>query len=482
MFAGGITRDGGFPAWSVSARGWFAVRGEEGFVSAVVDGFEPVLARLGGELGVAEEFGGGEGESFGGNDHAFAAEGGAGGGGGHPGVERGAGREGGGMEVSGGDDPTDVADVGGGVDEVAAGRLNVAFGAEGEVLGEVDDPLAEGFGEGAFLGGVADAAGGAEIAVEEGDEGGRVHHVAVARGDFEVHGGAGGESAGLGGVEDALPDGFELALVGVAGDQTEFGGLRDDVGGVAAFGDDVVDPGLLRDVFAEEVEGVGHDLDAVESGAPGVGGGGGVGGASGETEFAGDVGEPGVAVGFIAVEGVPGEDDGGVLEGVGADQVDLAAAAFLGGGAVEADGAGGFGGFEVVFDGDGGEGGGGAEEVVAAAMAGSAIDAGLALGDVLLGETGEGVVFADDADNGGSGAPFGDEGGRDAGHVFGDAEAVGLEFVAKQGGAFELLVAGFGVFPDLAGDLAEAFGAGIDGGEDGGFEGAGALGRGGGGG
>ena len=386
------------------------------------------------------------------------------------------------MEVAGGNDPTDVADVGGGVDEVAAGRLDVAFGAEGEVLGEVDDPLAEGFSEGAFLGRIVNPAGGAEIAVEEGDEGGRMDHVGVAGGDLEVHGGAGGEGAGLGGVQDPLPDGFELALVGVAGDQAEFGGFGDDVGGVAAFGDDVVDPGLLRDVLAEEVEGVGHELDAVEGGASGVGGGCGVGGSSGEAEAAGDVGEPGVVVGFIAVEGVPGEDDGGILEGVGADHVDLAAAAFLGGGAVEADGAGCLGGFEMVFDGDCGERGGGAEEVVAAAMAGSAVDAGLALGDVLLGESGEGVVLADDADNGGSGAPFGDEGGRDAGDVFGDAEAVGFEFVAKQGGAFELLVAGFRVFPDLAGDLAEAFGAGLDGGEHGGFEGTGALRRGGGGG
>lgn len=286
MFVGGINRDGGFPAWSVSARGWFAVRGEEGFVSAVVDGFEPVLARLGGELGILEEFGGGEGEGYGGDNHAFAAERSAGGGGGHPGVERGPRGEGGGMEVAGGDDPTDVADVGGGVDEVAAGWLDLAFGAEGEVLGEVDHSLAEGFGEGSLLGRIVDTAGGAEIAVEEGDEGGRVDHVGVAGGDFEVHGGAGGESAGLGGVEDALPDGFELALVGVAGDQTEFGGFGDDVGGVAAFGDDVVNPGFLRDVFAEEIEGVGHDLDAVEGGASGVGGGGGMGGAPGEAEAA----------------------------------------------------------------------------------------------------------------------------------------------------------------------------------------------------
>ncbi len=99
---------------------------------------------------------------------------------------------------------------------------------------------------------------------------------------------------------------------------------------------------------------------------------------------------------------MPVQDDVDILEEAGAHHVHLAGAAFLGRGSVEAQGAG-----EVVLGhvlpgGDGGERGPGAEEVVAAAVAGRGGDDGLAGGDGLLREAGQRVVLAQDGNERGS--------------------------------------------------------------------------------
>lgn len=155
------------------------------------------------------------------------------------------------------------------------------------------------------------------------------------------------------------------------------------------------------------------------------------------------------------------EDDVYVFEEAGADHVDLAGAAFLGGCAVVAEGAGRVVLGHEVLDGNGGEGGTGAEEIVSAAVAGSSADDGFAGGDGLLGETGEGVEFAQNCDDGLAGAVGGDEAGGFVGYSTLDGEAGFFELVLEEGGAFILVVAEFGEAPDVFGDLFVLGGVGV---------------------
>ena len=91
-----------------------------------------------------------------------------------------------------------------------------------------------------------------------------------------------------------------------------------------------------------------------------------------EAELRGDVREGGADSRLVAVARVPGEHHVHILHEAGARHVDLAAAAFLGGRAVEADGAGELASHEFILRRDGRRDGRGAEKVVAAAVAGIA--------------------------------------------------------------------------------------------------------------
>lgn len=407
--------------------------------------------------GVRVEIHGGEGEDLGSEDHSFAADGHAGAGGGLPGVEGDAWGKRGGHELRGGDGPGDVGGVGGGGAGTFSVSLDLRFAAEGEFrFGE--EGLAEVGGEVLFFGAVLQAAEGAEVTIKKGGEGVVGQHVVDGGLDGDFVFGFSGESGTGGGVLDALPDVVEDLHGGMAGVDVDFGVVGDDVGGAAAGGDDVVDAGLLGDVLAEEVDGVVEEHDGVEGGAALFGVRGGVGGDAAEAELGGDVGEGGFETGLIGVAGVPGEDGVDVFEGAGADHVDFAAAALFGGGTEDFERA-----FEaLIAEGDGGEDGAGAEEVVAAAVAGGVGDAGVALGDVVLREAGEGVVFGHEADDGLAGAVGGDEGGGDVGDAGFDGEAGGFQFGLEESGAFALFVTDFGEFPDLAGDFAEVLGVSVD--------------------
>ena len=99
-----------------------------------------------------------------------------------------------------------------------------------------------------------------------------------------------------------------------------------------------------------------------------------------ETELAGDIGERAREADGVAVAGVPVHDGVDVVEKAGAHHVNFAGAAFFGGGAVDAEGALLAGGLEPVFQRDGGVRGGGAEEVVAAGVAGVDLGARFFLG------------------------------------------------------------------------------------------------------
>ncbi len=202
-----------------------------------------------------------------------------------------------------------------------------------------------------------------------------------------------------------------VALEGLRAMRSICGEVGHDVGGDAALGDDVVDAGVGGDVLAHELDAVAHEHDGVERGAAAVGRDGGVGGDAVEGELGGDDGERAAVVDAVAVAGVPVQDDVDVVEEAGADHVDLAGAAFFGGRAVVAEGAGDVVCGHVLLDRDGGESGAGAEEVVAAAVAGRVGDDGVAGGFGLLREAGEGVELAEDGDDGRAGAVAGDEGG-----------------------------------------------------------------------
>src|SRR5580704_10608047 len=82
--------------------------GDGGLVGFALELFVEVLLGRGHEAGGHEKIDGGQGEGFGGDDHAVLADAGAGGGGGLPGVGGDARDEGSGSEADGGDVPTDV--------------------------------------------------------------------------------------------------------------------------------------------------------------------------------------------------------------------------------------------------------------------------------------------------------------------------------------------------------------------------------------
>ena len=268
-------------------------------------------------------------------------------------------------------------------------------------------------------------------------------------------GGFGHEGRTFGDFLDALDEGPEFGEFAGADGVADFGGALDDVGGDAAGVEvGVVDAGVGRHVFAHVVDADVHEFDGVERRAAEMGGGGGVAGAADEGEVDAGVGQAHRVVDAGEGGGVPGDGDVDVLEGAFADHEGFGRTTFLGGAAVVADAA-----FEVVFgepvlDGGGGEEGGGAEEVVAAAVAEAVAGEGAFFGDVgFLAEAGQGVVFAEDGDDGAVFAGFAHDGGGDAGDVLGDAEALGLEHGGVFGGGFVLVVGDFGFFPDAVGEV-----------------------------
>src|ERR1035437_6420395 len=156
-----------------------------------------------------------------------------------------------------------------------------------------------------------------------------------------------------------------------------------------------------------------------------------------------------------------------ILEQAGANHVQLAVAAFLGGRAVEADGAGDLVGGEPLLDGDGGKQRRGAEQVVTTAMSGTARDERLALRRGVLGETGQGIVLAHDADHGLALAPGGGERRRHAGQILGDGESRRVQFALEERGALVFLEAKLGELPNFARDVTVVGGARVHGLQDG---------------
>ena len=160
--------------------------------------------------------------------------------------------------------------------------------------------------------------------------------------------------------------------------------------------------------------------------------------------------------------GVPGDGDVDVIEAAGADHKALGGAAFLGRAAVVADAALDALFLQPVLHRGGGEHGAGAEQVVAAAVAGGVRCARGAFGNGILRQAGERVVLGDEGEHGLAAAVGGYEGGGNTGDTGLDGEAGAAKFVLQQRGALRFLVADFGEFPDLAREGAQADGVGVD--------------------
>ena len=143
---------------------------------------------------------------------------------------------------------------------------------------------------------------------------------------------------------------------------------------------------------------------------------------------------------LVHVARVPGQGAVELAPHALASHEGLACAALLAGAAVEDDRAAVAGLFEEVPDGEGRAQRARAEHVVAAAVAGSALDKRLMLSAAGgLAESGEGVKLAQDADYRPSGAVPAAKGGFHAGEALRDLEAVLAQGVTVEPGALELL-------------------------------------------
>ena len=235
-----------------------------------------------------------------------------------------------------------------------------------------------------------------------------------------------------------------------------------DVRHVAAVLDRVVHPHGRLHVLAHHVDAVREELERVHRAAAVPGVEGGVGGAA--LELHDHVRErlPAPHVGARAVGRVPREGHVHVPEEPLPGHVDLAADRLLGRGAVVAHGARELPRRDQLLDGDRRAEAGGAEQVVAAAVAGRARLQHGPLGHGLLREARQRVVLAEDGDHRPALAVARDEGGRHAGDAALDAEALLLRVVGEERGRARLAQRRLGEGPHLVGERDEIGPAGVD--------------------
>jgi hypothetical protein len=112
-----------------------------------------------------------------------------------------------------------------------------------------------------------------------------------------------------------------------------------------------------------------------------------------------------------------------------------------------------------LLDGDCGKQRSGAQQVVAAAMSGAAVDARLAFRDVLLRQAGQGIVLAHDRDHRPALAPTGRKRRGDGGDTLRHRKSGRAQFSLQQLRALVFLITDFGVLPDGPRDVAVMRGA-----------------------
>jgi hypothetical protein len=207
-------------------------------------------------------------------------------------------------------------------------------------------------------------------------------------------------------------------------------------------------------VLAHEIDHRVHGLDAVECRAPAFGRSRGMDREPAKPELAGDVREVGRGAGRVPITRMHRHHRVDVVEQAGAEHVDLARAALLGRCAVETQRSASPGRDQPLLDGNRRGGGGGAKQVMTAAVP-------RALGDHRapfrfggLRQAGQGLELADDADDRPAAAPLRGERGGDLGDAGRDVEARALQLLLQQGAALLFLVADFREAPDPQRDIA----------------------------
>ena len=182
--------------------------------------------------------------------------------------------------------------------------------------------------------------------------------------------------------------------------------------------------GIRRHVLAHVVHADAHQFDRVQCAAPQLRRRRGVRGSAVKRKIDAGVGQRQRRVDAGERCRMPGDRDIHVAERTGAGHEAFRRTTFLGRAAVVADAALDAVGFQVVLHRRGGEQGGGAEQVVAAAMAETGTRQRFLFRDAgLLRQAGQRVVFAEDGDHRAVLTGLAHHGGGDAGDVAGDAES-----------------------------------------------------------
>lgn len=365
------------------------------------------------------------------------------------------GRSAGAGRLHGRRDPGNLGHVGGAADEFAAGTERLDSGAQArgrlahgglEGLGKIDLRRRETGRSDTFQVLVQQAVAGAvgQVVVHAGD---KIHPV----------GGAGHQGGALGDLENPVIEFLHTGAVLLAHVVPELGRVGNDVGRPAAVQIDVVDARRGRHVFAQVVDADVHQLGRVQGAAAQPGIGGGVGGASEKRDLevvqrlAGAGGHRG------PVPRMPGDGRVQIVEYPVAGHVGLAHHRLLGRAAKELERSRQALRFHGLFHRQGGAQAGAAEQVVAAAVPRSAGQHRLLFGRRLLRETGQGVVFGQQADQRFALSVGGDEGGGHAGHPLLNGESLFFQSVNQQRGRAVFLQRGLGELPDLQADAGQAF-------------------------
>ena len=182
-------------------------------------------------------------------------------------------------------------------------------------------------------------------------------------------------------------------------------GLHHIGGNTAGIGNGIVDGALGLHMLPEELDADVHQLRAVQSGAAvpwvsrGVGGG--------AREFIDHLHTGGVGAGghLVGVAGVPGNGGVQILEKAVSRHKGLARAAFLAGASIENNGSLQLSGSNGILDGDSRGKAGRAQQIVAAALPAAALNKRLLFRHAgNLRQTGQGIIFAQNADLGAAGA------------------------------------------------------------------------------
>ena len=226
--------------------------------------------------------------------------------------------------------------------------------------------------------------------------------------------------------------------------------LRNDVRGLAAVEDDVVQTAAGDNVLAQVVGAHIHQLNGVQGAAAQPGSAAGMGGNALEVELHQLIGVVGAAADRVHIGGMVGQAAVQVVEDAGAGHIALTGEVLLRRAGVEAQGTGDVLLLHRVHQRREGQHAGGAQQVVAAGVAVSAgSDRILDRLAGLLAQAGQRIEFTEDTDDRMAAAIFGDEGGLHHINRGGDLGPQALEVVLLQLGGVELAEAGFRLGPDV---------------------------------